>query len=180
VIDAQTIRRVTTIKIGRETGNTQYDPVSGHIFANSQADAELVEIDPASDTVVARIPLPGARGNHVLLIDGLARLAYIACEGNDTLLVLDLQSRRIRSTFDVAADPDVLAFDRTTGVLYVAGEAGIVSVFRVADGKIAKLAEGFLGSNAHVVAVDPATHLAYFPLKEVGGRSVLRVTALRK
>jgi hypothetical protein len=36
--------------------------------------------------------------------------------------------------------------------------------------------EAYLAPSVHVVAVDPATHLAYFPLKDVGGRSVLRVT----
>lgn len=179
VVDTTTNERIATIKIGRETGNTQYDPISSHIFANSQSSGELVEIDPATNSVVARIALPGARGNHGLYIDAASRRAFIACEGNDKLIVLDLASRRILSSFDLGGEPDVLAFDPAPGWLYVAGESGIVSLFKVEPGKVSKLAEAFLGPNAHVVAVDPATHLAYFPLKNVGGRSVLRVTAPR-
>jgi YVTN family beta-propeller protein len=179
VVDTITNQRVATIKIGRETGNTQYDLASRHIFANSQDSGELVEIDPATNTVVARIALPGARGNHGLYIDATSRRAFIACEGNDKLMVLDLASRRILSSFDLGGEPDVLAFDPAPGWLYVAGESGVVSIFKVEPGKVSKLAEAFLGPNAHVVAVDPATHLAYFPLKDVGGRSVLRVTAPR-
>jgi YVTN family beta-propeller protein len=179
VIDTITNQRVATIEVGRETGNTQYDPASRHIFANSQASGELVEIDPNTKTVVARIALPGARGNHGLYIDAASHRAFIACQGNDKLMVLDLASRRILSTFNLGGEPDVLAFDPAAGWLYVAGESGIVSLFKVEPGKVSKLAEAYLGPNAHVVAVDPATHLAYFPLKDVGGRSVLRVTAPR-
>jgi len=50
-------------------------------------------------------------------------------------------------------------------------------VFKKQDGKLVKLGEAFLGPNAHVVAVDPATRRAYFPLKDVGGKSLLRITA---
>ncbi|MFZ6760352.1 YncE family protein [Undibacterium sp. Ji50W] len=177
VIDVRTNSRVTTIKVGREVGNTQYDPVSKHIFVNEQTSGELVEIDPAIDKVVNRIKLPGAKGNHGLYIDAPARQAYIACEGNDTLLVLDLNSKKVTASFKVGADPDVLAFDPALDWLYVAGEAGIVSVFKKQDGKLVKLGEGLLGPNAHVVAVDPATHRAYFPLKDVAGKSLLRITA---
>jgi DNA-binding beta-propeller fold protein YncE len=179
VVDTITNQRVATIKIGRMTGNTQYDLASRHIFANSQDSGELVEIDPATNIIVARIALPGARGNHGLYIDAASRRAFIACEGNDKLMVLDLASRRILSSFDLGGEPDVLAFDPASGWLYVAGESGIVSLFKVEPAKVSKLGEGYLGPNAHVVAVDPATHLAYFPLKDVGGRSVLRVTAPR-
>src|SRR5258708_30961907 len=43
------------------------------------------EIAPAIDRIIARIELPGARGNHRLLIEPQQRLAFIACEGNDKL-----------------------------------------------------------------------------------------------
>ena len=176
VIDAATNRRTGTIPLGGEVGNTQYDPVSGHIFANVQTRNDLVEIDPVSDRVIARHPLPGARGNHGLLIDPKERLAFIACEGNDKLLVLDMRTMRVIATFAVGHDPDVLAFDGRLGLLYVASESGVVSLFKVHGRAVKKLGEGWLGPNAHAVAVDPATHRAYFPLKDVDGKPVLRIT----
>jgi hypothetical protein len=36
-----------------------------------------------------------------------------------------------------------------------------------------------LGPNAHVVALDPIQHVAYFPLKNVAGHPVLRIVKLR-
>jgi YVTN family beta-propeller protein len=176
VIDTTSNKRIATISLGGEVGNTQYDSVSRHIFANAQTRDQLAEIDPATDKLVARINLPGAKGNHGLYIDASARLAFIACEGNDRLLVLDLASRKVLASFDVAKDPDVLAFDPALGWLYVAGESGQVSVFKVRGKAVNALGTARLGPNAHVVAVDPVTHEAFFPLKPARGKSMLRIT----
>ncbi len=177
VIDVQDNRRVATIPLGGEVGNTQYDPRSHHIFVNVQTRNELVEIDPTLDRIVARVKLPGAEQNHGLLIDSQHGLAFIACQGNDKLLVFDMAARRVVQSFDIGGDPDVLAFDPTPGMLYVAGEAGVVSLFRVEKAGVEKVGEGFLGPNAHVVGVDTSTHRSYFPLKDVDGHPVLRIMA---
>ena len=175
VIDVRTNQRVATIPLGGEVGNTQYDPVSKHVFANVQTRRQLVEIDPATDKVIARIDLPGAKGNHGLLIVPQQRLAFIACEDNHKLLVLDLTSRRVTASFEVGEDPDVLAYDAGKGWLYVASESGVVSLFSVAKAAVTKLGEGMLGPHAHVGAVDSDTHLAYFPLKDLQGHTALRI-----
>jgi YVTN family beta-propeller protein len=175
VIDVSTNKRVATIPLGGEVGNTQYDPISKHIFANVQTLNQLAEIDPTTDKVVAHIDLPGARGNHGLLIEPLQRRAFIACEGNDKLLVLDLRTKTIAASFDNVNDPDVLGYDPGLNLLYVAGESGFVSLFKVEPGNVSKVGRGLLGPNAHVVAVDPVTHYAYFPLMNLDGRTVLRI-----
>lgn len=174
-IDVRTNHAVATIAMGGEVGNTQYDPASGHIFSNVQTTGDLVEIDPATDAIVSRIPLRGADGNHGLLIDSVSRRAFIACEGNDKLLVLDMASRRITGSFNVGHRPDVMAFDAALHYLYVASEAGLVSVYGVESTRVTKLGDVPIGHNAHVVAVDPATHQSYFPLNDVGGRTALRI-----
>src|SRR5581483_3209338 len=98
------------------------------------------------------------------------------CEDNDKLIVVDLTQRKLLSTFEVAKDPDVLAFDRSLGWLYVAGESGQVSIYGVHAHAVSPLGTAMLGPNAHVVAVDEATHKAYFPLKSVAGKPLLRIT----
>jgi YVTN family beta-propeller protein len=175
VIDAQTNRRIATIPLGGEIGNSQYDPGSGHIFANVQGLKKLAEIDPDTNRVVRLIPLPGAEGNHGLFIEPALRLAFIACEDNDRLLVLNLDTDKERFNFKVGKAPDVLAYDAGLGLLYVAGEAGVVSVFHVSAAGMSKKTEGLVGPNAHTVAVDPLTHEAYFPLRNAGGHPVMRV-----
>ena len=141
VIDVRTNSRVATIPLGGDVGNTQYDPLTKHIFANVQTRAQLVEIDPATDRVVARIDLPGAQGNHGLLIEPKQHWAFIACEENHKLLVLDLGTRKVSKSFDVGSDPDVLGYDPALGYLYVAAESGIVSIFETKGGLVEKLGD---------------------------------------
>ena len=55
-----------------------------------------------------------------------------------------------------------------------------MAVFALAaDRGVTELGRGFVGPNAHSVAVDPATHRVYFPLADVGWRPVLRVMDAR-
>lgn len=177
VIDVRTQTRVATIALGGEAGNSRYDAASGHVFVNVQTRNELAEIDPATDAIVGRIPLSGADRNHGLLIDPDRRLAYIACEGNARLLVLDLGAKRIVAGATVGASPDVMALDPDRRLLYVASESGTVSVFSVAGTTVEKLSEQFVAKRAHSIALDPTTHLLYLPLESVHGRPVLRVMA---
>lgn len=174
VIDVRTNRRIRTIALGGEVGNSQYDPAGGHVFVNVEGTRELVEIDPATDHVVSRVRLPGAEGNHGLLIEPKQRLAFIACEGNGKLLVLGLRDRKVKAEFDVAGEPDVLAFDPGLGILYVATESGPLYMFRVARGSVTMLGKIDVGPNAHTVAVDPATHEVYFALVRTRAGPVLR------
>jgi YVTN family beta-propeller protein len=175
VIDARTGQRIATIGLAGTVGNAQYDPVSRHVFINAEGTGELVEVDPASDRIVGRTRLPHARGNHGLLIAPALRLAFVACEGNDKLLVIDLRDLRVTAEFAVKGEPDVLAYDAGLGILYVATESGPVQLFRVRAGSVDRLGEVWVGPNAHAVAVDPASHDVYFPLRQAGGRPVLRV-----
>jgi DNA-binding beta-propeller fold protein YncE len=175
VIDTQANKRAGTIQIGGVIGNTQYDPSSHRIFINAQTANELVEVDPATDSIVRRIPIVGSDGNHGLLIDPASHRAFIACEGNDRLIVVDLLSGKTLAQFPAAKDPDVLAYDPESQYLYVAGESGEVSEFSIADNRVAKTGESFLAANSHVVATDVGTHEIYFPLMNVNGKVVLRV-----
>jgi YVTN family beta-propeller protein len=175
VIDVRTNTRIASIPLGGEVGNSQYDPLTRHVFANVQTRRQLVEIDPATDKIVARIDLPGAEGNHGLLIEPRQRRAFIGCEDNHTLLVLDLDSRKLAGSFEVGEEPDVLAYDPVLQYLYVAAESGIVSVFRAQSGEVLPISVLRVGPNAHVVAVDPETHRSFFPLQNLRGRTVLRI-----
>lgn len=80
VVDVRSNKSVATIALGGSVGNTQYDAGTGHIFVNVQGTKELVEIDPATDAIVQRTLIPGADGNHGLLIEPTLQLAFIACE----------------------------------------------------------------------------------------------------
>ncbi len=65
-LDTRSNQRIATIELDGDVGNTQYDPVSRHIFVNVQTLAQHVEIDPSRNVVVKRYSLGGTEciGNH--------------------------------------------------------------------------------------------------------------------
>src|SRR5215831_6752816 len=176
VIDAKTNQRITTIELGGGAGNSQYDTTSDRIFVTVDSREELAEIDPSTDQVVGRYPLTGCKGSHGLLIDSEHRLAFAACEENSKLVVFDLQSKKATVALAVGADPDVLAFDTDLHRLYVSAESGNIAIYDERDRSLEKVFVGFFVANAHTVAVDSRTHRVYWPLQNVGGKPVLRIT----
>jgi DNA-binding beta-propeller fold protein YncE len=176
VVDTRTNRRIATLPLGGEAGNSQYDPISHRVFVDVQTLDEIVAIDPRTNKLVARYPLSRTcRDDHSLLIDAPARLAFVACDDNAKLLLVDMTDMHVLSVHDVGRDPDVMAFDPGLQRLYVASESGIVAVFELNGENLRLLGEKLLAHEAHSVAVDPATHLVYFPLQNIQGRGVLRV-----
>ncbi len=175
VIDANTDRIVTTIDLGGTAGNTHFDPGSGCVLVAVQTRDELAAIDPTTDSIAARYPLdPDCQGPHGFLIDAPRRLAFVTCEENAKLFVVDLTAMRVTGTFPVGDGPDVQALDPGLGRLYVASESGTVSVFDERGGGLASAGD-YRAPHAHSVAVDPATHLVYLPLENVNGKPVLRI-----
>jgi DNA-binding beta-propeller fold protein YncE len=103
----------------------------------------------------------------------------VASEGNATLAVVDLTTMQTLGSYRVGEDPDVLAFDPSLHLLYVASESGRVSVFRERGKELALDGELEM-PHAHTVAVDPRTHLVYFPLENIKDRPLLRIMAPRQ
>jgi YVTN family beta-propeller protein len=168
--------RIATIALGGEAGNVQYDSSSRHVLVDVQTRDDIAIIDPHSNRILGRVSLPGCNHDHGLLVDSPHRLAFVACDGNATLLTLDLRTMKIIGRALVGASPDVLAYDSSNRRLYVSAESGVVTVFRERRGGLTKLGEAFLATEAHSVAVDPRTHLVYFPLQQgSGGRPQLLI-----
>ncbi|WP_196491682.1 hypothetical protein [Burkholderia territorii] len=88
------------------------------------------------------------RGNS--LPERTAQTPHLHCEDNDAILVFDMRARHVVRALDISSVPDVLAFDSASDVLYVADEAGIVSVLGVRGSDVVELGAGRLGPSAHV------------------------------
>jgi DNA-binding beta-propeller fold protein YncE len=174
VVDAMTNSLISSIPLGGGAGNTVYDDQTGHILVAVHEKNELVSIDPATAKIIGHHPLPGIENPHGVLLDGEARLAFVAGEENHKLAVVDLVNMKVLATYPVGRDPDVLAFDPGLKLLYVSAESGEVFVYRE-SGRELVLEGSFSMPHAHTVSVDPATHLVYFPLQNVNGRPVLRI-----
>ena len=111
------------------------------ILADVQTENVVAVIDPASNRVVRRIPLPGCNNDHGLFVDASRRLAFVACDGNARLLTLDLRTRKVTGNASVGGSPDVLAFDTSLRRLYVSAESGEVAVFAEHGHSLTKLGQ---------------------------------------
>jgi YVTN family beta-propeller protein len=174
VIDAATNQVVATIPLGGEVGNTQFDAGSHQILAAVQTRNQVVTIDPQTDQVSGRYDTPGCEHPHGVQISPDRRLAFIACESNAKVVVVDLQSMAVTEIHDVGSVPDVLAFDGPRRVLYVAAESGPLTAFSETDTGLKLLAQRDVGPNAHSIAVDADTGHVYLPIANLGGQPVLR------
>ena len=177
VIDVPSSAARRPIALGGEAGNTQYDSTSGRIWVAVQTRNELAAIDPMSDSVVARVGVPGIERPHGLLIDAVHHIAYVAGEANGRVGVVDLRTMRVVRTYPVGDEPDVLAMDSARRRLFVASESGSVAAFDILGDSLTPLPQ-YEAPHAHSVAVDPATHLLYVPLENLSGKPVLRILAL--
>jgi DNA-binding beta-propeller fold protein YncE len=178
VVDTRTNKRLATIPMGGEVGNSQYDPVTGLVFVDVQTRDDIVSIDPKTSRITHRYPLPAiCKDDHGLLLDAPARLAFVACDDDAKLLVLDMRTMHVLSVHKTGSGPDVLAFDAGLRRLYVASESGIVAIFQLQGNSLHLLGRSYLAYEAHSVAIDPLTHWAYFPLQDVGGIGVMRIMA---
>ncbi|HEX9337708.1 MAG TPA: YncE family protein [Pseudonocardiaceae bacterium] len=164
VIDAATGAVRGTVILGSDVGNVVYDPQTDRMMVDAQSRNELAVIDPATLAITRHVSLPGCDHDHGLALDPAARLAFVACDGNATLLTVDLNTWRVTDTTTVGDAPDVLAYDQSAHRLYVAAESGTVTVLDQHDRMVSAIGSGHLADGAHVVAVDPTTHHSYFPI----------------
>jgi DNA-binding beta-propeller fold protein YncE len=174
VIDPNTRVRRSAIRLGGEAGNTHYDSVSHCILVAVQTRNQLVAIDPVSEKIVQRYDLDGAEQPHGFALDEDGRLAFVSCEGNARLLVIDLRDMTVTQQLRIADDPDVLAWDAVLRRLYVGAESGVLSTFWLDGAKLQPLGD-VRAPHAHTVSVDPRTHRVYLPLENVNGHPLLRI-----
>jgi DNA-binding beta-propeller fold protein YncE len=174
VIDAASNKLIANIPLGGGAGNTVYDSVSGHILVAVHGVNLLAVIDPATNQIVSRIPLPGIKNPHGIALDTGDRIAFIAGEENHSVAMVDLQTMKVLSTYQVGEDPDVLAYDPGLKRLYVSAESRTVTIFQ-SHGNSLSLLGSLEMPHAHTVSVDPKTHLVYFPLENIDGHPVLRI-----
>jgi len=174
VIDATTNTLISTIHLDGGAGNTVYDAGADRILVAVHEKNELVSIDPDSAKIIGHHPMPGLESPHGITLDPDAKLAFVAGEDNSKLALVDLTNLQVLATYPVGKDPDVLAFDPGLKLLYVSAESGNVTIFRE-NGKALVNVGSTSMPHAHTVAVDPDTHLVYFPLQSLSGKPVLRI-----
>ena len=99
VVDVQTDKIVNTLNFKSETGMPQYDPVAKLIYVNLQELDTMTVIDPATDKVKTPVyEVHPCKGNHGMALDVEHRRAFLVCEDNNLMAVIDLEKHRVVTT----------------------------------------------------------------------------------
>jgi len=111
-----------------------------------------------------------------MAIDAQRRRAFLSCEGNDTMTVVDLDAHRAIAHFPMAKGADVVMFDRGLRRVYVACSSGAISVFHMDDpAHFRKLQDVPVEPKIHSLAVDRRTHRVYAPAEQHKGRPAAKM-----
>jgi DNA-binding beta-propeller fold protein YncE len=175
LIEGRSGRVVRTLQLGDEVGNVAYDPSSALAYVAVRPPDQLVAFDPTIGTITDRIRLDNCHGAHGVYVQPQTQQAFVACENNAKVVLVDLRNHRQITAESVGNNPDVLAYDPNLSRLYVAAESGVVTAFSTTPTRLHKLGQAHLADKAHSVAVDPTTQLVFFPLERESNKPVLRI-----
>jgi DNA-binding beta-propeller fold protein YncE len=176
IVDVRTDEIIKTLHFDSETGMPQYDHLAKKVYVNLQDQDIFAIIDPATDEVVGRYPVGRCKGNHGMTLDPEHHRAFLACEGNELMTVLNLDTHQPIVFLPVAGGPDVIKFDPGLKRIYVACSSGAISVFQMEDPDHYRKLEDFpVEKKVHSLAVDTETHRVYAPEQEADGKGVARM-----
>lgn len=120
---------VAALLVPGRTRWTVFDAISNAFYVNIAEPAQIVVIDAARPTEIARhIPIP-VSGPHGLDIDSAAGRLFCACDGGE-LVTVDTRSGSILNRVGISGVPDVIFYNAALQHLYVAvGDPGVIDVF---------------------------------------------------
>jgi DNA-binding beta-propeller fold protein YncE len=175
LLEGRSGRMVRTVQLGHEVGNVADDPTSGLAYVAVRPPDQVVAFDPTTGAITDRTRLKNCRGAHGVYVQTQTQQAFVACENNAKVVMLDLRQHRQIAEASVGDSPDVLAYDPGLRRLYVAAESGVVTVLSPTGSRLHKLGQAHLADTAHSVAVDPTNQLVFFPLLGKSNKPVLRI-----
>jgi len=113
-------------------------------FVANRDSSDMAVIDPASETVVAHIPLGAYTNPHMGMVTHDGKKLLVSATGRDRFLIVDLATSKIEHTVKVGKSPE--HFDMTPdGRLAFVGniEDSTVSVIDIPDGRELQRVTGF-------------------------------------
>jgi YVTN family beta-propeller protein len=156
IVDART-GVATRVAVGPHIWGMVFDEPTSTLFLTHTSAGEIVALDEKSHAVsaiaVGKIPCAVA-------INAITRRLYAVNYGDETLSVIDLQTRRVIALLPVGRHPQGIAVDATANRIYVANVHG--DSVTVIDGeKNTVLGARSAGRNPYAVTVDEASGRAY-------------------
>jgi DNA-binding beta-propeller fold protein YncE len=163
-VDVERRAMIYSIPVAGRTRWTIFDPTTDCFYVNIADPYQIVVIESANPTHVARTIVIPAKGPHGLDFDPATKRLFCACD-EGKLFALEAFSGRILLEADLSGTPDVIFFNARLKHLYVAvGDPGVIDVFETST--LQKIGTGQTEPGAHTIAFDADRNKVYAFLPE--------------
>jgi YVTN family beta-propeller protein len=115
VISAETLAKVKDLSVGKSPVSLAYSAQSKAVYVASQADGIIQAISAEDQNLAGTIM--GKPGLSVVRITPDGRWGFVANSEDNTVLLFDVSSNKVKQVYSVGTSPDQLTF--TTGYVYV-------------------------------------------------------------
>ena len=159
IVDVERREMIHSIPVPGRTRWTIFDSNSACFYVNIANTFEIVVIESATPTRVARSMAIPATGPHGLDLDPITNQLFCACDAGK-LFALDASSGRIQREADLSGTPDVIFYNAALQHLYVTiGDPGVIDVFNTTT--LRKLETVKTEQGAHTIAFDAEHNKVY-------------------
>lgn len=159
VFDLKTLKVTGHVRTDKDSDSILYDPVSKRIFCFNGEPNSVSVIDPATEKLIATLPLGGAPEQAVA--DGKGMI-FDNLEDKNEVIAIDSRALKVVARWPVApaGQPVAIAMDRQNRRLFIGARNPAVFVVMDADtGKI--IGPSFpIGGRVDTAVFDPATSTA--------------------
>ena len=164
MVDVERREMISSIPVAGRTRWTIFDPTADCFYVNIADPFQIVVIESANPTRVARTMAIPAKGPHGLDFDPDTNRLFCACD-EGKLFALEASSGRILLQADLSGTPDVIFFNAKLKHLYVAvGNPGVIDVFDTS--RLNQLEARKTERGAHTIAFDADRNKVYAFLPE--------------
>jgi DNA-binding beta-propeller fold protein YncE len=133
VIDAESLKLVTTIKLPVPPEGFQIATGKPRLYLNVGPEFEVVVIDADKNEVAARYPLKAAKGIETLALDEANKRIFVGFRGDPRIVVLDQESGKELTSLAIPEGIDDMFFDAKAKRIYASCGSGFVAVIRQMD-----------------------------------------------
>jgi YVTN family beta-propeller protein len=163
VFDFKTLKVTGHIKTGGNPDCVIYDPASQHIFTMNGKTNDSSVIDPATDTIVATIPM-GGRPEYAVS-DGKGMI-YDNIEDKNEVVALDSRTNAIKSRWPIAPAEEATAMDMDVKhhLLFIGGRNKLLAIMDAETGRVIQTFA--IGAGVDTNIYDPEASLVFTATRE--------------
>lgn len=169
VIDPKLGKQLTTIPL---VGNPEFaaSDGNGNVYVNLEDKAELAHIDTRTNTVLNNWSLAPCEGPTGLALDQAHQRIFSVC-ANGWLIVTDATNGHQVDKIAVGKDPDAVAYDAITGMIFSPSRTGVLNIIHQVDADhYQAIAALPTMRGVRTLALDDAHHTVYLVGAKVAER----------